>query len=382
VHSNIAFQAITRCAVFAVLSGTACHHAQSPRGPSASPPNSAVVFPGAHWARAAVPESVGFTSAGLRVVQQYIDDTAHDWPKRSPTGLLVVAHGQVILEYGNTTEVSFIASDRKSVLAMLFGRYVANGQVRLDETIGGLGIDDVGGLSPQEKQATVADLLAARSGVYHPSSIGWAGWDPPTRGSDPHGSAFFYNNWAFNALGAVFEMRTGKSVYDALETDLARPIGMEDFRKEDQRQAGDPTISRYLAYHMFLSARDMARIGYLMLREGNWNGTQLIPKDWVRQITSLVTPLDQMNPPRLREKRLGYGYLWWVFDGPSARPGDPLHGAYTAMGNIGQYITVVPSLDLVVAHKTVPGQDRDVNEYDYLRFLDLLIAARASNTTP
>jgi CubicO group peptidase (beta-lactamase class C family) len=335
----------------------------------------AFVFPGASWERVAVPESVGFSSAGLAVVRQYIRSTAAAWPKRTPTGLMVVVGGKVLLDYGDTAEVSYVASVRKSILAMLFGKYVAQGRIRLDDTLADLHIDDVGGLLPSEQEATVADLLAARSGVYHPPSNGWAGWIPPARGSQAHGRSFFYNNWGFNALGTIFEARTGQNIYDALEVDLARPIGMEDFRRDIQRKEGDPAQSTHLAYHMRLSTRDMARIGYLMLREGNWAGKQLIPKEWVQKITSQVTPLEQMNPESLRTRRLAYGYLWWIFDDAEARGRGPLHGAYTATGAFGQYVTVIPELNVVIAHKTLPGADRDVSDWDYLRFVDLLIAA-------
>ena len=53
---------------------------------------------------------------------------------------------------------------------------------------------------------------------------------------------------------------------------------MEDFDRAAQRKMGDTTRWVHLAYHMFLSTRDMARLGYLMLREGNWKGRQLVPR--------------------------------------------------------------------------------------------------------
>jgi CubicO group peptidase (beta-lactamase class C family) len=75
----------------------------------------------------------------------------------------------------------------------------------------------------------------------------------------------------------VFEKLTGRDIYDALETDLARPIGMQDFDRSLQKKR-DAKRSIYPAYPMHLSTRDMARLGYLMLRGGNWNGRRLVPK--------------------------------------------------------------------------------------------------------
>ena len=131
---------------------------------------------------------------------------------------------------------------------MLFGRYVVAGKIRLDRTLADLKIDDLGGLLPSEREATVADLLAARSGVYHQASnIGDNLADAPPRGSQRHGKYFLYSNWDFNALGTIFEQETGQSIYDALERDLARPIGMQDFDRAKQPEWAmrpNPSISR------------------------------------------------------------------------------------------------------------------------------------------
>ena len=193
-------------------------------------------------------------------------------------------------EYGDVKAVSYLASVRKSVLAMLFGNYVASGRIRLDKTLEQLKIDDHGGLLPVEQQATVADLLGARSGVYHEASnAGDNLADAPPRGSQKPGTYYLYSNWDFNALGTIFEQETGHSIYDALERDLARPIGMQEFDRSTHRRNGDASKSVHLAYHMNFSTRDMARIGYLMLRGGNWNGQQIVPRDWAARIVTPVT---------------------------------------------------------------------------------------------
>jgi CubicO group peptidase (beta-lactamase class C family) len=193
-----------------------------------------------------------------------------------------------------------------------------------------------------------------------------------------------YSNWDFNALGGAFEIMTGRDIYDALESDIARPIGMQDFDRRTHRKTGDTTRSRYLAYHMNFSTRDMARIGYLMLRRGNWNGTQVVPADWVDESTRPFTRVHEMNPTHRRQGPFGYGYLWWVWDGPHAT--GPYDGAYTGLGAVGQQITVLPKLDLVVVHKTRPGQrdaagaPRSVSHGQFMRVLDLLLRAHCGVT--
>lgn len=331
------------------------------------------VFPAASWERIDPPECAGWSSAGLDSVRARLSGMA-------TTGFVAVIGGRVLMDYGDVQAISYLASVRKSVLSMLYGIYVARGAIKLDRTLADLGIDDLGGLTAEEKQATVRDLLSARSGVYHAASN--AGDDlasAPPRGSQRPGTYYLYSNWDFNALGTIFEQETGKNIYDALEEHLARPLGMEDFDRANQRKSGDTTRSRHLAYHMYLSTRDMARIGYLMLRGGTWRGTEIVPRAWVEESTRPVTRVHEMNPPRHRDGPFGYGYLWWVFDRTDL--GDAYRGAFTGLGAVGQQILVLPSLDLVIAHKTRPrqGGGRSVSHQEFLEVVALLLAARVRN---
>jgi hypothetical protein len=254
---------------------------------------------------------------------------------------------------------------------MLYGPYVANGTIRLDRTLKDLGMSDIGGLLPTEERARVVDLISARSGVYHPASYpGDYMASAPQRGSQEPGSYWLYSNWDFNAAGAAFERMTGKEIYDALRDDLATPIGMQDFHRERQHKEGDLTRSQYPAYPMWFSTRDMARLAYLMLRQGCWRDRQVIPAEWVKRITSIVTPRTQLNPAGLREGPFGYGYMWWVWDKPAAT--GFFEGAYTAWGMHGQYFTVLPKLDMAIAHKTIPV-NREVPMDDYLHLLDRIV---------
>jgi CubicO group peptidase (beta-lactamase class C family) len=330
-------------------------------------PAQQLVYPGTSWERIADPAAAGFSRERLDSARAYLTTI-------KTTGAVVAVGGKILFDYGNTSELSYLASARKSVLAMLYGNYVASGKARLEKTLAELGIDDIGGLTAAEREATLGDLLGARSGVYHAASNpGDNLADAPPRGSQRHGTYFLYSNWDFNALGTIFEQETGRNIYDALESDLARPIGMEDFDRSAQQKSGDTTRSIHRAYHMWLSTRDMARLGHLMLRGGAWNGRQVIPADWARRISTPVTRARDMNPESLRGGRFGYGFLWWIFDGRTAI--GPFEGAYTAMGAVGQYITVLPKLDMVVSHKTKPGNG-SVSRDEYLAFLDRLISAR------
>ena len=230
------------------------------------------------------------------------------------TGLAVLYKGKMAYSYGDLQKVSYIASCRKSVLCMLYGKYVMDGTIDLNQTIGSLGISERDGLMPLEKKATVNDIIASRSGVFHVASNG--GYDKDNfleRGSVEPGSYYVYNNWDFNVAGHIFELYAQKSIYEELETQLAIPLGFEDWNIDNQKKSGNKSKSQYLAYHMYLSTRDMAKIGQLMLNEGQWSGKQLISKEWIKRTTSTITPhetlTERYGPADPDDIHMSYGYM-------------------------------------------------------------------------
>ena len=329
------------------------------------------VFPGEEWefVRGSGLEAYGWSRQVLSQASNFVRDSANS------TGIVVVDRGRVVFTFGDIEELSYIASCRKSILAMLYGDWVERGVIDLESTLDEMGMDDVGGLLDIEKQATVHHLVTARSGVYHPASNSGDNLaDAPERGSQQPGSYMLYSNWDFNAAGAAFEYFTGRSIYDELQSQLAIPLQFQDWDRSVHRKSGNLSVSVNPAYHMHFSTRDMARLGYLMLREGDWKGEQVISRDWARRITSVVTPLEEMNPVSRRDGYFGYGYMWWVWDGPRAV--GPFEGAYTARGAIGQWVTVFPAIDLVIAHKTNSVYGRTTSWDSWQRLIELLFEAK------
>jgi CubicO group peptidase (beta-lactamase class C family) len=74
----------------------------------------------------------------------------------------------------------------------------------------------------------------------------------------------------------------------------------------------------------------MAKLGYLYLNDGTWDGRQIVSSEWIKAATRKHTETDS---------DLGYGYQWWTY---------PRWGAYTALGRYGQTIFVIPDLNLIV----------------------------------
>ena len=338
------------------------------------------VVPGATWEHV-TPESAGFSSARLQVLR--------DWLKTHPTtAMMAVYKGKVIFEYGDTSRVSKIASVRKSVLDMLFADEGKNIKEDVNyKTVVQLGLQDKVPFIHPEELANFEQLLASRSGIYIPNGNTEQDAATPKRGSEYPGTHFLYNNWDFDALGTAFEKFTHKDIFDALRDDLAIPLGMQDFDRTRQKKNYAPE-SVHPEYAMYLSTRDMARLGVLMISHGNWGGKQLLDAGVLDWSTSLVTPFADINPTGMRAvgmpMRWGYGRLWWVWDAPLYPGGTsmgPYQGAYSAMGSGGQFITVFPQMDLVIVHKVDIDANGAANMplLAYDAALDMVLDARCDN---
>jgi CubicO group peptidase (beta-lactamase class C family) len=275
-------------------------------------------------------------------------------------GLVVATADKTLLSAGAASEVSRIASIRKSFVSALYGIAVADGRIDLGTTVGELGIDDYTPLTPVEKSATLRNLLQARSGIYLPTAAESPAMKAarPARGSHAPGTFWYYNNWDFNVLGDAYQRVTGEDLFAGIENRLLRPLGFQDFDPlRDMKWGYDPDYPRFPAYNMWMSASDMARFGQLFLRRGEWGGKQLVPAAWVKESTTAYSRTDHTGWGG------GYGYLWWIasqIEGASTE-GLPA-GAFSAAGNGGRWITVFPDHDLVVALQPVEVRGQPQSE--------------------
>jgi CubicO group peptidase (beta-lactamase class C family) len=298
----------------------------------------AAVVPGTDWSRVS-PEAAGWSADGLAQARAYAQSVG-------TATLLIVQHGRIVDSFGDIADRLEIHSMRKSLLSALIGIAVAEGRIKLDATLGSLGIDDVPpSLTDAEKQATVQQLLESRSGVYHVSLYETEGEirQRPPRGSHAAGTFWYYNNWDFNVLGTIYERAVGMSIFQAFQDRIATPIGMQDYRPSDGRYVTGPE-SAYPAYPFHMSARDLARFGLLYLHHGRWGDRQIVPQAWVTEST---TPFSETHI------QSGYGYLWWTtFPDRGVPIMDLPSGAFWADGARGQFVAVDPADDLVVVHQT------------------------------
>jgi CubicO group peptidase (beta-lactamase class C family) len=295
-------------------------------------------FPGGEW-DGTDPAAVGWSSDALK--------QAEAWSQRiGSTAVMVIHHGTIIAGWGDVAAKMPLASVRKSLLSALIGNAVARGEINLNKTVGELGIDDnEPSLSSEEKTATVRDLLEARSGVYHAALFetpSMAAQRPP-RHSHPPGTFLYYNNWDVNALGTIYEHATRHSIFDAFATEIAGPVGMQDYRPADGAYVTG-AASVYPAYPFDMSTRDLARFALLYLHNGTWRDRQVVPAEWVAESTKAYSQTGFAG---------GYGYLWWTgFVDNLVIPVVKLpSGTFFALGYGGQFAFVMPGYDLVVVHR-------------------------------
>jgi CubicO group peptidase (beta-lactamase class C family) len=137
-----------------------------------------------------------------------------------------------------------------------------------------------------------------------------------------------YSTGSTHLLSAILAQRTGTSTWQFAQRHLARPLGI-DLRPWQ----ADPQGIHFGGNDMYMTPRDMLRIGTLYLNRGEWNGRQVVPADWVD--SSFVR---RTSSPWNGN---GYGYGWWTRTTHGVR-------VHYAWGYGGQFIFIVPTLELVV----------------------------------
>lgn len=327
-----------------------------------------VHYPGKTWEVVASPEELGLSKSKLEEAKAF-SETLHT------AAVMVVVDGKVAYQWGEVDKKFNTHSIRKSVMSALYGKYVLNGTIDLEATMADLGINDVEGLTKEELRATVRDCLKSRSGVYHPALYETEGMKrrKPERHTHRAGTFWYYNNWDFNVLGTIFEQLTQQSLFEALQRDIAGPIGMEDYQPADGKYISGKA-SMHKAYPFHVSARDLARFGWLMLNNGKWNDLQVIDSTWVHETTRYYSDATLYG-------RSGYGYLWWVARNHTRHPhlshAEVPEGSYSAKGARGQHLLVIPEYNMVIVHRVnTDVKGNSVSGGDIGRLFKIILDAR------
>lgn len=295
---------------------------------------------GTHYLRARSSDAIAAGPAGP--IDRALADRIIADAQRLRTAALIVQRGDdELLAWGDVDVPLDIRSVRKSVLSYVLGRLVAEGRLDLDATLGDLGIDDEGfRLDERERGATVRQLMAARSGVYHLAAreTRSAAMYRPERGEHAPGEFWYYNNWDFNALETIAARAAGDADYcSTFARYVGPPLGIENAAARCEAQKDE--VSIHAAHALELSARELVRLARLFLDETRQ--ARALPEGWVDWSTEAVSDFHFLD-----DSRFNYGRLFWVID-PYAgleQPSFMMRGA----GSI--YVWVVPGADVVLVH--------------------------------
>ena len=326
-------------AVVLTASLTACGDTA---GPTDAPAPSGPIDLSAEWV-AGTPASQGIDPAALSAA---IGFGAGNIP--GLTSLLVVRNGRLVAErylrHGGADSLYAVRSVTKSVMALLVGLAIDRGLVAgTGQPLAELFVAPLPALDQAHGAVTVGDLLTMRSGIDW-NEAGVAEYNGWVLAPDQiayllarevvatPGSRWNYNSAAVHLLSAILDVHAGGTAAFA-DRALLAPLGIR-VRDWELDNRGIPNGGAGL----YLRPRDMAKLGQLVLQRGRSAGTPLVPQAWLDAATArqLGTGAGLAGLGTL-----DYGYLWWV---------GQVNGrdVILAWGHGGQYIYVVPSLELVI----------------------------------
>ena len=269
--------------------------------------------------------------------------------------VMIVRNGNVIYSHwqsaGAENVPHVLHSVSKTFTATAVGLAIADGKMALTDKVVDYFPDKLPAqVSDNLKAMTVRDLLTMSCGHdVEPSFRGaqqdWVSAFLAHPVIHEPGKFYLYNSLGTYMLSAIVQKVTGEKVVDYLTPRLFNPLHISKPRWEESPQGINCG-----GWGLYLKTEDLAKMGQLLLQKGKWNGKQLIPAEWVAEMSK--KQVESVNPgTRLEDAAAkgmtvetsdwmqGYGYQMW-----RCRP-----GCFRADGARGQYIIVVPDKNAVVA---------------------------------
>ncbi len=308
-----------------------------------SPANAGTVWPTNGWA-VSTPESEGMNAA---LVTQ-----ARDHALSGNGSGMITRHGNVVMSWGNTGTRYGVKSTTKSIGVTLLGIALGDGLVAATDSAS-THLPEFG-TPPSSNTATgwLPDITL-RHVATHSAGFDVAGGYVGLRSAP--GTEWRYSNGGANWLADVLTVSFGSDLNDVMFTRVLNTLGVTtshfEWRSNSYRSDTIQGIKRReFGSGVSLSVDAMARIGYLYLRNGSWDGTSILPAAFVLQVRQPDTALPVMtlvDPSRFPGATSHYGLLWWNNgDGSIANvPTD----AYWSWGLGESLIVVIPSLDIVAS---------------------------------
>jgi CubicO group peptidase (beta-lactamase class C family) len=279
-------------------------------------------------------------------------------PRGGPAGL-VLRHGRIVAEWGDTARADMSFSIAKSYLAVVAGLAVRRGLLRdLDDRVQAARLDD-GFDAEQNRAITWRHLLQQTSewqgtlwdkpdSIDHHRDVGKSELGFAVKGQarplQAPGTFWEYNDVRVNRLSLALLRLFRRPLADVLRDAVMDPIGAsidwvwQPYRNswveiDGQRMPSVPGGSHW-GGGLWMSARDHARLGLLVLRRGRWGDREVVPAAWVDEMTRPCP----IHP--------GYGLLWWLNTGRQQLPAAPA-SCFAARGAGSNVIWIDPEHDLV-----------------------------------
>ncbi|MGV7224870.1 MAG: serine hydrolase domain-containing protein [Nitrospinales bacterium] len=188
---------------------------------------------------------------------------------------------------------------------------------------------------------------------------------------DAPGQHFFYNTGLSTVLGRILENTTGSNAEQFADEYLFTPLEIKDYY---WGKLSDGTV--LTGSSLSLRPRDMAKLGYLFLKEGVWRDKQIVSKEWVRE--SIFPHVKYPHDKGDLISGTGYGYQWWR---GTSRISNRDIDAFYAAGHGGQFICVIPSLDLITVI-TSQVDDNDTGDFRAYSVIDNYVIPAVLQTDP
>lgn len=258
--------------------------------------------------------------------------------------VMVVRHGKVVAE---AHPAPFRASDSHTVFSvsktftsLAVGIAIDENRLRLDDRVMTFFHDkmpDV--ISDRMAALTVRDLLTMSSGVQpdvalRSENADWVkAWLAKPCDEEP-GTRFRYDSMCTHVLAAILQRVTGRTLLDYLNEKLLSPMGI---KRADWEMSPDSVNTG--GWGLRVPAEALAKLGVLLLNKGSWQGKQLVSANYVDQACSRIIDCEVAPDTTTR---FGYGYQLWQTTWPGY--GD----VSMASGSYGQYVVMLPKLDMVI----------------------------------